>query len=231
MPSVLKRVRRTPLLGRALTLVLATLWLAGCTSPSSLPLADDHLRSAEPGNFDHVFVAEDKRLPQFSTVFIEPATVALSDYWLRERRTEYTQRDLDRIQEDYGRYLNEALSEGLSEETGLKIVEDRTSADMVFRPRLRNLNIYAPDLSVPGNNRYYTREVGNATFDLVIEEPNGKVLAQFIDHRETQGFAGQDLEWTTRATNYRQFSRLMERWTSNLSSYLLIANAVPPATE
>ncbi|WP_024461830.1 lipoprotein [Marinimicrobium sp. LS-A18] len=216
---------------RAALLAVATFWLAACAQQSPLPLADDSLRPAQPGNFDHVFLPPGERLPRITTLYIEPAQVALSDYWLRDRRADYTQRDLDRIYEDYGRFLDEALREGLSEQTGVTLTENREEADMIFRPTLRDLNIYAPDLSRPGITRHYTREAGNATFDLVLEDPNGKVLAQFIDHRETQNLTGQAMEWTNRVTNYRHFSRLMDRWTRNLSVYLLIAGAVPEPAE
>lgn len=212
---------------RAALLAVATFWLGACAQQSPLPLADDSLRSAQPGNFDHVFLPPGERLPRITTIYIEPSEVALSDYWLRDRRGDYTQRDLDRIYEDYGRFLDEALREGLSEQTGVTITTNREEADVIFRPTLRNLNIYAPDLSEPAITRYYTREAGNATFDLVLVDRNGKVLAQFIDHRETQNLAGQAMEWTNRVTNYRHFSRLMDRWTRNLAVYLLIAGAVP----
>lgn len=212
---------------RAALLAVATFWVGACAQQSPLPLADDSLRSAQPGNFDHVFLPPGERLPRITTIYIEPSEVALSDYWLRDRRGDYTQRDLDRIYEDYGRFLDEALREGLSEQTGVTITTNREEADVIFRPTLRNLNIYAPDLSEPAITRYYTREAGNATFDLVLVDRNGKVLAQFIDHRETQNLAGQAMEWTNRVTNYRHFSRLMDRWTRNLAVYLLIAGAVP----
>lgn len=216
---------------KAPLLAIIALWLTACAQQTPLPLADDSLRPAEPGNFDHVLLPPNERLPRVTTIFIEPSTVALSDYWLRDRRSDYTQRDLDRIHEDYGRYLNEALHEGLSEQTGVTITENRDEAEMILRPTLRNLNIYAPDLSLPNLTRHYTREAGNATFDLVLEDPSGKVRGQFIDHRETQSLSGRDMEWTNRVTNYRHFSRLMDRWTRNLSTYLLIAGALPEATE
>ena len=211
---------------RAALLAIATLWLAACAQQSPLPLADDSLRAAQPGIFDHGVLPPGERRPRITTLYIEPSQVALSDYWLRDRRADYTQRDLDRIYEDYGRFLDEALREGLSEQTGVTLTENREEADVIFRPTLRDLNIYAPDLSRPGITRHYTREAGNATFDLVLEAPDGKVLAQFIDHRETQNLTGQAMEWTNRVTNYRHFSRLMDRWTRNLTDYLLIAGSV-----
>lgn len=229
--SIASTTRRLDAWLKTPVLLIAALWLTACAQQSLLPLADDSLRPAQPGNFDHVFLPPNERLPRVTTLYIEPAQVALSDYWLRDRKSDYTQRDLDRIHEDYGRFLNEALREGLSEQTGATITDNREEAEVILRPTLRNLNIYGPDLSYPGLIRHYTREAGNATFDLVLEAPNGKVLGQFIDHRETQSLTGRDLEWTNRVTNYRHFSRLMDRWTRNLSTYLLIAGALPEPAE
>ncbi|WP_341936792.1 hypothetical protein [Marinimicrobium sp. C2-29] len=215
--------------GRRLFYALAALILAGCSQQPLLPLASSELTPVEPGNFDHVLMPPGERLPQFSRVYIEAPEVSMSDYWLRDRRTDYTERDLDRIREDYGELLTEALRQGLERETQLVFTDTPEEAEVVFRPTLRALNIYAPDLSRPGFIRHYTREAGNATFDLVVLTPAGEVLGQFIDHRETQSYHGRSLEWTNRVTNYHHFSRLMDRWTRNLSTYLLIGGVVPAA--
>lgn len=215
--------------GRRLFFALTALILAGCSQQPLLPLASPDLTPVEPGNFDHVLMPPGERLPQFSRVYLEAPEVEMSDYWLRDRRTDYTERDLERIREKYGELLDEALREGLGEQTQLVFTDTPEEAEVVFRPKLRSLNIYAPDLSRPGLTRHYTREAGNATFDLVVLTPEGEVLGQFIDHRETPSYNGRSLEWTNRVTNYRHFSRLMDRWTRNLSTYLLIGGVVPAA--
>lgn len=220
-------IRRVPVIAG----LFAILTLAACSQHAYVSVADDHLQPTAKGNFDFVFVGEGERIPRFETVFIEPTEVSLSDYWLREHRGDYTDRDLTRIHENYGRLLNEALSEGLIEHTGLVVTNNRAEADMVLRPKLKDLNIYGPDLSTPDLRRYYVQEAGNATFDLVLLSPDDRVIAQFVDHREAYPMAGDRLEWTNRVTNYRRFSHLMDRWTRNLSTYLLIGGAVPTPEE
>lgn len=221
-----------PTLFRRFTLasaLLGALALSACSQQPYLPVADESLKPTAKGNFDFVFVAEGERIPRFETVFIEPAEVTLSDYWLRDHRGDYTDRDLERIHTEYGRLLNEALKEGLIKQTGVTVTGHREEADIVFTPQLRDLTIYGPDLSVPGITRHYTQDAGNATFDLVLRRPDGSALAQFVDHREADGMMANQLEWTTRASNYRHFRHLMERWTRNLTQYLLIGGAVPTA--
>lgn len=228
-------VKRTPETSRGwwflcLTLLTA-LTLAGCSQQPLLPLADRNLQPAEPGNFDHVLMPPGERLPQFTRVYLEAPEVSLSDYWLRDRRSDYTERDLNRIKEDYGELLTKALRQGFEQQTQVVFTDAPEAAEVIFRPKLRELNIYAPDLSRPGFTRYYTREAGNATFDLTVLSPGGKVLGQFIDHRETQSHLGRQMEWTNRVTNYRHFSRLMDRWTRNLTTYLLIGGVVSAAED
>jgi len=211
----------------AALMVLALALLAGCSQHRTLPLADENLRPVESGSFDHVLVPAGERLPRFTQVYVETPEIHFSDRWLREHRRDYTERDLERIQTTFGNQLKRSLTRGLENNTGATVTDNPEEADVIFRPQLRSLNIYAPDLSSAGIRTAYTRQAGNATFDLVLLDTEERVLGQFIDQRETRYFAGQRLERTNRATNNRQFRRLMDRWSFNLSSYLLIAGAVP----
>lgn len=220
-------MRKTVALAPTLALLTAVL-VSGCAhrQVDKEDLANIDLEAVERGNFDHVLMPPDIQLERFTRVYLEDAEVSLSDHWLRERRTEYNDRDLERIREDYGRLLGEAIREELEEQTGLEFTDEVENADVIFSPQLRELNIYAPDFMTARQQEHYTREAGNATFDLVLRDAgSGAVLAQFIDHRETLGL--HPLERTNRATNYRHFTRLFERWTNNLAKYLLTGGAVP----
>ena len=64
--------------------------------------------------------------------------------------------------------LKKALREGMAEQTNVTVVDSAAEADVIYRPLLRELNIYAPDLSMPGRTKKYVYEVGNATFDLTL---------------------------------------------------------------
>lgn len=220
-------IRKTTALAPTLAL-LAVVLLSGCAHQQvdKEDLANVDLNAVERGNFDHVYMPPDTQLKRFTTVYLEDTEVTLSDYWLRDRRNDYSDRDLERIREDYGRLLGEAIRKELEKQTGLRFTNAPEQADVIFSPQLRDLNIYAPDFMTARQMEHYTREAGNATFDLVLRETgSGAVLAQFIDHRETLGL--HPLERTNRATNYRHFSRLFERWTNNLAKYLLTGGTVP----
>lgn len=215
--------------GKVVALITTTCVLAACANTLRTEKASDDLVEVERGNFDHVLMLPDTALAPFERVYIDEPVVEMSDYWLRDYRGDYVDRDLERIKEDYGRGLKEALAETLAEKSRVETVDSAEEADMILRPTLRNLNIYAPDLLTrPARTDYYVESAGNATLDLEFVDPQtGTVVAQFVDHRETPAIVIGRLEETNRATNYRLFRRLMERWSNNLVHYLDQENVVP----
>lgn len=171
--------------------------------------------------FDKVLVAPGKNLPASGKIFVEDPTVTLNDYWLTNYRGKYTERDLQKIKISYRKLLKESLVDSINKNSAFILVDSTTEADIVFRPTLASLNIYAPDLSFPGRVDQYVNQAGNATFDLVVIDPiSDKPLAQFVDHSETLNNPGTIRERANRATNARHFGRLMDRWGKNLLVYL-----------
>lgn len=207
--------------GYAATLLLATGLLA-CANTGPHPSANPELVEASHNrSFDRILLGPSEKIPRFNRVFIEPSTVAFSDYWLRDRRGDYSERDLERITRTYGKLLDKALAKGFEEQQGYTLTSSAAEAEVIVRPALESLNIYAPDLSFHGRMDQYIHEAGNATFNvLLVDAASGKPLAQFIDHRETFNSVGMIREKADRVTNARYFSRLMERWTSNMLSIL-----------
>lgn len=205
---------------------LAGLLLSACASTKNLPKADDRLTEVAAGNFDHVLMMPGEKLSRINKIYIEAPQVSFNDRWLTDFRGDYTDRDLERITTSYAKLLSKALADGITEDTDIAIVDSAAEADVIFRPLLRNLHIYAPDLSFPGRTKSFIREAGNATLDLtLIQTRDNQVIAQFIDNRETSSNPSSRLERTERATNARYFRRLMERWTHNLTDYLIMTDA------
>lgn len=216
-----------PKMLRQASAVLAVVLLSACAS--NKPYQEAALGLTEVSHnryFDRVLLAPGTPLPSFNRIFIEAPQVEMNDYWLRNYRGEYTQRDLERIKTAYGELLQKSLSEGVTEQNAFTLVDSATDADIIFRPKLDALNLYAPDLSFQGRIDQYIHEAGNATFDLqLVDAASGKVLAQFVDHSETFSNPGTIRERANRATNARYFGRLMDRWTNNLMTYLTEANS------
>lgn len=223
--SLAEQVRQ--LLSGLFALASAALLLTACASDPVLPKSDPKLMGTNAGSFDHVLMIPGSSIPAFSKIFIEDPTVTFNKHWLQEFRGDYTERDLERITTSYGKMLKKALSKGMAEQTNVTVVESAAEADVIYRPLLRELNIYAPDLTMPGRTKKFVYEVGNATFDLtLVQAGNNKVIAQFIDHRETSAHMGSHLERTNRINNARHFRNLMERWTRNLTHYLIETGTV-----
>lgn len=212
---------------KAAALTLAALTLIACTNNLTIPKADSKLMGTKAGGFDHVLMLPGSGIAPFNKVYIEDPEVTFNKHWLVDFRGDYTDGDLERITSNYSKMLKKALTKGLTEQTQATVVNSAAEADIVFRPLLRELNIYGPDLSAPSRIKKYVYEVGNATFDLTLIQPaTNKVIAQFIDHRETSASIGDHLEQANRITNARYFRMLMERWTRNLTDYLADTGSV-----
>lgn len=196
--------------------------LVACSATMPTEKADKDFVEVERGNFDHVLMRPNEPLAKLSRVSIAEPVVAMSDYWLRDHRNDYSERDLQRIKEDYARALKQALTDVLTNKSLVEVVEAPEQAEVVIRPSLRDLNIYAPDfLTLPARTDQYVEVAGNATLNLEFVDPrSNRVLAQFVDHRETPAIVIGSLEETNRVTNFRLFRRLMERWSNNLAQYL-----------
>lgn len=202
--------------------------LIACTAANTIPKADARLIGTKAGNFDYVLTLPGAGIAPFNKIFIEEPQVAFNKRWLVDFRTDYTDRDLQRITNTYGAMLKKTLTKGVLTQTGATVVSSAAEADVIFRPQLRELYLYGPDLNMPGRARQYIYEAGNATFDLtLLEADNNSVIAQFIDHRETSANIGDHLEPANRATNARYFRLLMERWSKNLTDYLTAVGSVP----
>jgi hypothetical protein len=201
--------------------------LTGCATGPSYTKADPGLQETRPGNLDFVLLPPDGRIPAFSRVYIEDPEVTMNRQWLTTFRSQYSNADLTSIDRDYGQLLKRSLTRGMEQNSAVVVVESADQADMIFRPHLLNLNIYAPDLMLPPRRSYYTREAGNATLDLHLVDANtGRVVAQFVDHRETSAGIMLRGQRANRVTNTRYFGRMMDRWSTHVADYLIDAGSI-----
>lgn len=194
--------------------------LVACTPTTYKRAAPGLSEASAPSRFDYVYTNSERPLGSFSRVFIAPTQVEFSDYWLREYRADYTQRDLTRLTEQYAGLLDKSLRQSIEKSGQYQLVESAQAAEVVFQPKLLSLNIYAPDLALQGSNRQYIHEAGNATFDITLIAADNTPLLQLVDNRETTSSIGRRVERTNRAINARYFSRMMDRWSNNLVDYL-----------
>src|SRR5690606_9766474 len=202
--------------------LLAVIVLSACASNKPYSEAAPGLTEVSHNRyFDRVLLAPGPPFPSFNRVYVEVPQVAMTDYWLRNYRCDYTPCELERIQTAYAELLQKSLREGITEQEAFTLVDSAADADIIFRPKLDALNLYAPDLSFHGRIDHYIHEAGNATFDLqLVDAASGKVLAQFVDHSETFSNPGSVRERANRATISRLFGRVIVRLTNNFIAYL-----------
>src|SRR5690625_2735552 len=119
---------------------LVALVLVGCAQqPYEHVAAPDLVPVTSKGRFDRVLLPSDSDLPRFTRVYVEPAQVHMSDYWLKDRRGEYTTSDLQRIESRYGDLLSQTLTRRLSDDTGLTFVDEPAQAQVIFRSEERRV--------------------------------------------------------------------------------------------
>lgn len=200
--------------------LIACFTLLGCATHTPKNTEPSLVAINAPKGFDHILLMPNGAMPKVSKVFIEPATVALSSYWEKEFRGDYSDSDLERIHTSYAKLLNKSLAKAFEKSDQLVVVNNKTEADTVIVPALENLYIYAPDLSFTGRRDQYIREAGSATVNLRLLNKSGQPVAQFIDSRETFSNPSGIRERADRVTNARYFSRLMDRWSNNLVEVL-----------
>lgn len=209
--------------------LLVMLALAACSTTPRYDKADASLQTtSERGNFGAVLLRHGEPLPEVTRVYLaEEVPVELSRQWRSNHRGNYNRSDIERIERDYGQRLRTAFKNGLTEQTGVELVDNQADADIVLRPHLRQLNIFAPDLMQPRTRYYYSDQMGNATLDLYVVDPrNDAILAQFVHHREVRAgiiFRG---ERATRGTNLRYFGRAMDRWAFDFVDYMMLTGAI-----
>lgn len=220
MPDLRSLASATRILCKTTYVAGFVVLMSACGTTPTEQNTNDELIEVRVDNFDEAYRVATPDLPRVTRVAIAPPEVQMSEQWLREFRGDYTSRDLERISSDYGRFLQESFQEALTQ-AGVEVVAPDASPQIVIVPKLRNLDIYAPDLTPLAFTDQYIETAGNATLELSIQDPeSSRILAQLTDHREAPAIVVGRIAETNRAVNNRLFTRLMDQWSRNFIDYL-----------
>lgn len=168
--------------------------------------------------FDKYSVAEKASLAGAKKIFIEPITVSFDKRWVRDNRTEVSERYKKATKERYSKLMRDQLVKALEKDERFEVVETAQSADITLAPEIINLNIFGPD---DGFKKTYVYTAGYAALDLdIYNTKTNKLVAEVYDRRETDYTDFTRTELATRATNYRYFKRLMGKWSRNITDQL-----------
>ena len=92
------------------------------------------------------------------------------------------------------------------------------SDTLLFRPRIINLDIYAPDV-LGSDIKNYVRQAGKVTLFLeAYDAVSGELLGRWIDTREDpdRGY----FDWANRVTNNERMRLVIRRWADRLAEGL-----------
>jgi hypothetical protein len=154
---------------------------------------------------------------------IAPVEVSFRKDWKKDYNRDHrdltmqvTDKDMARIKETMAKVTYEEFDKELQRKSGLTKVDEADSHTLIFKPKVINLDVFAPDVQraqviSPG----FIRQVGRATLFLDVHDAvSGEILARWVDTREApdNGY----YEWANRITNADQVRRIVRDWAKNL---------------
>jgi len=139
------------------------------------------------------------------------------DYNMSQRALsmQVTDEDMARIRESMGKMVYEEFDSALQKEGGLTKVDQADSNTLIFKPKIINLNVYAPDFDSAYISRSYVRQAGRATLFLeVYDAVSGEILSRWVDTREDpdRGY----FDWANRITNAVRAKLVVRAWAKRL---------------
>jgi len=159
---------------------------------------------------------------EYTQYQITPVEVSFRKNWKRDynrnQRTlskQVTDEDMARIREGMGKIVYEEFDSALQEKGGLTKVDQADSNTLLFKPKIINLDVYAPDIDSPYISRSYVRQAGRATLFLeVYDAVSGDILARWVDTREDpdRGY----FDWANRITNTVRATVVVRSWAKRL---------------
>jgi hypothetical protein len=86
---------------------------------------------------------------------------------------------------------------------------------MIFKPKVIDLDVYAPDIDSSYISRSYVRQAGRATLFLEVHDAvSGEILARWVDSRRDpdRGY----FDWANRITNTERATFVARTWAKRL---------------
>jgi hypothetical protein len=159
---------------------------------------------------------------EYTKYQITPVEVSFRKSWKRDYNREQrslsqqvTDKDMARIRESMAKIVYEEFDSALQEKGGLTKVDQADSNTLIFKPKIINLDVYAPDIDSPYISRSYVRQAGRATLFLeVYDAVSGEILARWVDTREDpdRGY----FDWANRITNNVRATIVVRVWANRL---------------
>lgn len=199
-----------------IVVLAAAVWLVGCaTGAPRQDFSHDGLELRDVRGLDEVWVRPGTDFSQYLTVRVEPVEVAFDPHWDPRRtgsRLRMSEADRERIRSDAAELFDATFQRELQRSSRFRIVDQPADDTLVFRPRIIDLFINAPeDRTATGRSRVYVSEFGRVTLiGELIDPESGAIIARISDREIAR--ATRQLEFADRFTNEREAERVFARW-------------------
>lgn len=229
--SLFLRIRNLILLFFLLTGGIA--FAAGEDDVRKNNMTADGLTVVESNRFTEKQIKNGVDWSEYTRYQITPVEVSFRKNWKRDQNRDrialsnkVTDKDMARIRESMAEIVYEELNATLQTKGGLEKADEADSNTLLFKPRVINLDVYAPDLqSPPGFHKTYVRQAGKTTLFLEVQDAvSGEILGRWVDTREDpdNGY----YEWANRITNIARAKLIVRSWAKRLVEGLDALKAV-----
>ena len=182
----------------------------------------DGLTVTKATRMTEIQIKDDVEWSEYTKYQITPVEVSFRRNWKRDYNRKkrslsemVTEKDMARIKKTMAKIVYEEFDGALQKKGGLAKVDEADASTLLFKPRIINLDVYAPDLSTPGRTTTYVRRAGRGTLFLEIYDAvSGEILARWVDTREDpdRGY----LDWANRVTNTYRSTLIVRSWVYRL---------------
>jgi hypothetical protein len=210
-------------------LVLGFLLITGCATftvdDEDLANSDvtvDGLTVIKANRMTEVQVKNEVDWSEYTKYQIAQVEVSFTRNWKRDYNRDQrmlsarvTDKDMARIKETMAKIVHEEFENALQKKGGLSKVDEADSNTLLFKPRIINLDVYAPDTMTASRSTTYIRRAGQGTLFLEIYDAvSGEIIARWVDTREDpdRGY----LDWANRVTNKGRATTIVRSWANRL---------------
>ncbi|NLD38724.1 MAG: DUF3313 domain-containing protein [Desulfatiglans sp.] len=186
-------------------------------------VTNDGLTVLKTTGFTETQIKSDVTWAEYTKYQISPVEVSFRKNWKRDYNrgqkslaAHVMDEDMVRIKETMGKIVFEEFDKALQEKGGFKKADQADSNTLLFKPRIIDLDVYAPD--VQGSSvisRSYVRQAGRATLFLEVHDAvSGEIIGRWIDTREDpdRGY----FDWANRITNSERAKLAVGLWVRRL---------------
>ena len=214
------------------SLALALLATAAMAKSDPPEVSIEGLELVEKDRRGEIYADPDVDWNQYTQILLERAPVSFRKNWQRDQNRydpwKVKNQDVEKIKTGLSDLFHDVFNEELTENGGYTMTDSSGDDVMTIKPRIVDLDVYAPDTMRSGMNRSFTQEAGRMTLILEIYDSiSGDIIAK-LSHRQNAPNYGW-MQWTTSVSNNAEARRMLQRWATALRVRLDEARGEAPA--